>query len=146
MKDNETTTDNEFALFETREAGNEGIEFPLYDPVTNIKTSHWLRVLSVDSDAYAAANTKAMRKAVEIGKIEDDREREAALEEQSLNIIASLVTDWSFKKHFSEGAVREFLKNAPQIKNAVNRVAADRALFMTRSSQSSTDTPKSTSN
>jgi hypothetical protein len=121
--------------FFTRSAGNEGTRMPLYHPVTSEITDHWIHVLSVDSDAYHRANSIALRASATINTMKGAKKRAAAIEEQSLNIITALVAGWSFDKPCTPDNVKVFLREAPQIRNAINRVAADRSLFTKSSSQ-----------
>jgi len=123
-------------LFRTRDKANAGIKLPLINPATGEETDQWLIILSIDSDAYQKANTKAMRQSVAIQAMDDDARAEA-INNNSLDIIVSLVQDWSFELPCTPENVRQFLIDAPQIRGAINTMAADRALFMNSNSQSS---------
>jgi hypothetical protein len=125
------------AQFATRSAGNAGARIPLTDPVSGKTTDHWIDIFSTDSDVYIRANAKAMRNAAM--RVEDEKDDEGArldaMEENSLDILVALVKDWSFA-HLGEDSIpctpenaRAFLKEAPQIRSAINRLSTDRSLF-----------------
>lgn len=136
----------EMTSFFTRQAGNEGVQMPLYNPVTGEKSEHWLRVVSVDSDIYSRANSKAMREARKLADTKlTDEEKAERLEEQKLDLVASLVIAWSFDMPCTFDNVRAFLAEAPQILESVNQLAGNRPLFMMGSSRSSEPSPKPTS-
>lgn len=124
-------------LFRTRDRGNAGIVLPLTDPVTGAETPHWLRIASIDSDAFQRANTKAMRNTSVIMAMENEEERLEAINASTLTIVAALVLDWSFEQECTHENVVAFLTSAPQIRAAINVAAGDRALFMNSSSQPS---------
>jgi hypothetical protein len=129
------------AQFATRSAGNAGARIPLTDPVSGKTTDHWIDIFSTDSDVYIRANAKAMRNAAM--RVEDEKDDEGArldaMEENSLDILVALVKDWSFAYPESVAPagvvpctpenVRAFLKEAPQIRSAINRLSTDRSLF-----------------
>ena len=123
-------------LFRTRDKANTGIKLPLINPATGEETDQWLTIVSIDSDAYQKANTKAMRQAATIQNMDDDTKAEA-INANSLDIVTALVQDWSFESPCTPENVRQFLIDAPQIRGAINIMAADRALFMKSNSQSS---------
>lgn len=124
-------------LFRTRDKANSGIKLPLVDPSTGKETDQWLIILSIDSDAYQKVNTKAMRQSSVIQALTDDDAKALAINSNSLDIVTALVQDWSFELPCTPENVRQFLIDAPQIRGAINIMAADRALFMNSNSQSS---------
>lgn len=128
---------NPMDLFRTRDKANAGIKLPLMDPATGKDTEHWLTILSVDSDAYQQANTKAMRQSSVIQAMETEEAKAAAINSNSLDIIVALVQGWSFDTPCTPENVRQFLIDAPQIRGAINLMATDRALFMNSNSQDS---------
>jgi hypothetical protein len=130
------TPDDPMDLFRTRDSANTGIKLELVNPIDGKPTEHWIQIAGIDSDVYHKANTRAMRQIATLGEVSED-ERHAAISAGSLDIIASLVLDWSFDKPCTPDNVREFLLSAPQIRNAVNVSAGNRALFMNSNSQSS---------
>lgn len=125
-------------VFHTRGAANDGIELPLSDPNGKL-TKHWIRIRGVDSDAFRVAESKAKRNAIELALIEDDQTRAEAVRTIELGCIAALVISWSFEDEIamSESAVIEFLREAPQIADMINKAAARRASFFAQGSRSS---------
>ena len=122
--------------FYTRDKANEGIELPLYLP-TGIKSKDSLTVLGVDSDTYNRVNIDEQRKfskRVEAAAlIEDDTERKVFMDEKEdeskVVILSALIKDWTFDQECTEENKVQFLKNAPQIAEAINKFAADRKRF-----------------
>lgn len=124
-------------LFRTRDKANAGIKLPLINPTTGEETEHWLNIVSVDSDAYQKANTKAMRQSSVIQSLDSEEAKADAVNTNSLDIIVALVDGWSFDAPFTSESVRQFLVDAPQVRGAINIMATDRALFMNSNSQNS---------
>lgn len=127
--------------FYTRSKANEGTKVPLSLP-DGSPTEHWLVIRGVDSDLFRRAEARSKRKAIEIAQIEDDKKREEAIDEEKLGLIAVLIADWSFEEECTRENVLEFLKEAPQIADVVDRVAVSRASFFGQRSSSSTGTQK----
>lgn len=130
--------------FFTRQTANEGVQLPLYRPDGTL-SEHWLQVRGVDSDHFRRAEAKAKRKAVELAQIEDEQKRAEAVRETELECIAALVAGWSFEQEASLINVVNFLREAPQIADMVNRFAARRAEFFSKKSASSATGQKSKS-
>ena len=142
--------------FFTRQKANEGIRFPLEHP-DGSPSDHWLTILGVDSDAFRNAERDQKRKFVSLkanmDAIENPDEKEKFLldvqTEMEIDILASLVSGWSFDKPCTFENVRTFLKEAPQIADAINEVSAKRRVFFTKglngSGSSSGGKPKSAS-
>lgn len=124
------------ALFCTRSAGNEGAKLSLVNPVNGKDTEHWVKILSMDSDVYMIANTRAMRSLPAIMELPEESKL-AAMESNQLDLVAALVVDWSFPSECTHENVKAFLKEAPQIRRAIDNQAGNRALFMPGSSPSS---------
>ena len=122
--------------FYTRETSNKGNKLPLYTP-DGEKSKHWFIVRGTDSDAFKIAELTAKRKLVEIAQIKDDEERSAALLKSQTTVIASLISEWSFDKPCTEENKIEFLRNAPQVAEAINRYAGNRSNFFKKRSQDS---------
>lgn len=131
--------------FFTREKANEGIELPLYAPGSKEPSGHWLRVRGVDSDEFRAANVASqrnLRSALDGNKVPDEQFH---IDQKRL-LVASLVAGWSFDTEFNQENLLNFLKNAPQIEEAVNQIATRRNLFFNNGSTASTNTPGPNSN
>ncbi|ANO57507.1 hypothetical protein [Vibrio phage vB_VhaS-tm] len=114
--------------FFTRQKANEGKKVPLYLP-NGEPSEHWIQIRGVDSDQFKEAERAAKRKAIEFAQIEDTKERAEAVREAELGCIAALVVDWSFDQECTPDNVVNFLREAPQIADMVNRYAANRKSF-----------------
>lgn len=122
--------------FFTKDKANAGVEMPLFTP-TGEKSDHSFRILGVDSDAYAKAET-AMKRALPTIEAESKllKGEEAKLafiaDEQTKwrnKILAAVIADWTFDKDCTETNKVEFLTNAPQIAKAVDTFICDRRVF-----------------
>lgn len=119
--------------FFTRKVANEGVKLPLYYPDGTV-SDHWIMARGVDSDHFRQAEAMAKRQAIELSQIDDERERLAAMNELELDCIASLVAGWSFEEECTQGNVVNFLREAPQISDMINRFAAKRSEFFKKKS------------
>lgn len=123
--------------FFTRDAANEGVKIDLFRP-DGSKSDHWLVILGTDSDQYHRTNTQARRALgsieVEAKLIEDRSKQEDFLlgkqSEWETKIVAALLKSWSFEAEPTEANKIEFLTNAPQVKDQINRLATKRQLFI----------------
>lgn len=122
--------------FYTRQTANEGVNLPLYHPDGTL-SEHYFVVRGIDSDHFRQAEAAAKRKAVEIAQIENEQERAEAVRETELKCIAALIASWSFPEPCTIANVVNFLREAPQIADMVNRFAARRAEFFSKKSTSS---------
>lgn len=122
--------------FFTRQAANEGVKLPLLLP-DGSESEHWLMVRGVDSDAFRMAESKSKRKVIELAQITDQQERATQVREVELECIASLIAGWSFEEKLTTDNVVHFLREAPQIADAVNKFAVRRADFFGKKSTSS---------
>ena len=122
--------------FYTSERANEGIKFPLHLPGGG-KTAHWLTIRGVDSDAFQRIerdNKREMAVIQATARTIDDLQKradffDAEYERLELRSIAVLISNWSFEQDCSPDNVIAFLKKAPQVKEAVNRLSVNRTLF-----------------
>lgn len=114
--------------FFTRQIANEGIRLDLYLPDGTL-SEHWLQVRGMDADEFHTAEMIAKRDAVKLADIESDEERAVAIQEAQITLIASLIAGWSFPTAFTKDNVVTFLREAPQIADEVNRLAAKRSVF-----------------
>lgn len=130
--------------FFTREKANLGIQVPLYYPGTNEPSGEWVRVVGMESDRFRKAEHEAKRKAVEIRSMDEADRTEAQLNIRR-GVVASLIVDWSFPQECTHENVVEFLREAPQIEEAVNTIAGKRHLFFVKGSSGSVNTPDSSS-
>lgn len=118
--------------FYTRTKANEGVKLPLSTP-DGKETDHWLMIRGVDSDAFREAEADAKRSLIQ---------KKADPKEAMLSAVSALVSDWSFDKPCTQDAVKDFLREAPQIADSVDKVAGDRKLFFALRSSSSNDSPE----
>lgn len=135
--------DQDMEMFFTREKTNEGIDLPLVTP-SGEETEHTLRIRGVDSDEFRLADAQSRRKILALADVPDKEERERVLEENKLQLIATLIVSWTFKQECTMENKIAFLKNAPQIADAIDRVASSRRLFFKKESKGSSQ-PQSTS-
>jgi hypothetical protein len=117
--------------FFTRTPSNTGARMVLDDPLTGKPSGETLHVLGLESDAFRAALTAKHRRNLEI-LAEPEQEQAQLQEEAELDLFASLVTDWSFEEPFSVNGIKELFREAPQVKQAVDRFAGNRSNFIKR--------------
>lgn len=127
--------------FYTVPKANAGVKMPLTLEDGN-DSGHWLLVRGTDSEAFRKARFEAARAVREIPEGTPDDERAKIMDAAILDNLAALVAGWSFDEPITPDAVREFLTNAPQIANAIDRVAADRTRFFGIASEPSKSTRK----
>ena len=127
--------------FFTRERANEGIEFPL-DLPDGTPTAHRLRILGVDADKFKAAKADSKRRLLELAQKMDKAAIDAIdAEAEHLRLVATLVVGWTFPQECTPENVFNLLREAPQIAEQIDRVAARRSLFMPKDLKNSTDLP-----
>jgi len=129
--------------FHTREVANEGIKLPLSLP-DGKKTEHYLIIRGIDSDEFRRANIKQQRELMNLSQLSDE-EREHKLEHSQTELVASLVAGWSFVDEFNQENLINWLKNAPQIADMIDRIASQRGLFIKKKPVSSSSLPSSKS-
>lgn len=132
--------------FFTRENANEGIEVPLYRPGSKEKSGEWIRIRGVDSDEFRAAELESKRAMRSILENQDIKDKDKRHREELTKLLASLVISWSFPEECTRENIIELLSNAPQIEDAINTLAANRALFFKNGSANSVNTPGPSSN
>lgn len=131
---------SDMTQFFSRAKANEGIEFPLYLPGTNIKSEHFLRIRGMDSDEFRVAEAIGRRELGELSRMEEPA-RSLKFLESKRRLIATLICGWSFEQECTLENAMAFLKEAPHIEDAINRVASERSLFFMKGSDSSTGSP-----
>lgn len=133
------TTKPSMEQFFTRQQANEGIELPLSLPDGTV-TQHSIRIRGVDSDIFKRADAASRRKMLELSVDLDKEKVQVELQREKLKLIASLVISWTFDREFTPANVLEFLEEAPQIADQVDRLASRRSLFFSKGSPPSTPT------
>ena len=126
---------SEMANFYTRSKANTGIKVDLSLP-SGEATNHFITIRGIDSDQFRDADTKVRRSALTIIEIEDDDIKEEMIKESHLDILASLVIDWSFDDDCTIENIKKLFTEAPQIADTVDRSAAKRSLFFDKGSNS----------
>lgn len=139
-------------LFHTRPAANQGIKVPLTAP-DGSSTEYFLQILGVDSDVFrqkkADTNRNALlQEALAKGAEANGSNAEAVkaitdafYQDQKLALLACLVVGWNFTEDdgapmpCTEEKVKAFFKDAPQIADKVDQLAANRALFLAECSK-----------
>lgn len=128
--------------YKTREKANEGIKVKLIDPSTGRVGEDWVEVVSSLSDAFREARDKALQNAGETAGLGDEAKRKDAIAEVKAKMHAALVKSWSFDEPCTPEAVREFLREAPQVADAVVSVADDHSRFFGNGLSGSKSGPK----
>ena len=115
--------------FHTRAKANEGRKLFLATP-NGEKTEHWLLILSQHSDKFRRARDTALQlRAKEIALIKDPEERRQRAQDELGAVQSALVADWSFEEPCTPENVQKFMREAPQIGDAIGRFAEDDAAF-----------------
>jgi len=122
--------------FYTRSAANEGRTLPLYLP-NGTKSEHSFVVRGVDSDEFRTTENKVKRRAIDIAQMETEEERLEAINDSERECIASLIISWTFDMECTTENKVSFLREAPQIADAINRFSAKRTEFLSKKSGSS---------
>lgn len=133
-----------FEDFFTRQASNEGTLLPLRLP-TGEESPFWIRIRGTDSDAYRAAKSAMQRRMFEAAQ-KDKPEDEFVVEEREKSLLfIALVMDWNLPKPCTPENIAEFLREAPQIGEAINTLSTRRRLFFKQSLKPSESTLPQTS-
>ena len=125
--------------FYTRDKANEGRRVDLSLP-DGKPSGEWLQVRSQWSDEFRATRDASMQAVVMTAGEDLDKRRDTATE-RLLDVRAALVAAWSFPEPCTREAVREFLRNAPQIAERLDRWAANDADFFRSGSPDSSRGP-----
>ncbi|HZX51482.1 MAG TPA: phage tail assembly chaperone [Pseudomonas sp.] len=121
--------------FYTKPNADKGVKMPLLT-ADGTDSGHWLMVRGTESDAFRKARFEGSRVIRDLPEKMGEWERAKAMDGVILDNLVSLVAGWSFDEPFTDEAVREFLSSAPQVANAVDTAAADRARFFGLASES----------
>jgi hypothetical protein len=121
--------------FYTRDAANEGKKVELTYPDGRPSGFH-LVVRSQWSDEFQVAKAKALQYVASlVGRQEVDIKQIA--KEQELHCAVALIAGWNFPEEFTPENVLEFLRNAPQVRDRVSKLAgSDRSFFKSGSTPS----------
>lgn len=119
------------ADFFTKAKANEGIKVPLPFP-DGTASGKTLTILHLDSDAFQAARNDKLRANVGILALPEGPEREKAEEEAEIVLLSALVVGWDIDAEFSRDAVQGLFREAPYVRNLVDKTAADKNAFFGR--------------
>lgn len=135
-----TTQSLSMDAFFTADKASEGVRIPLVLP-TGESTEHYVEIYGVDSEEFQAADAELRAtEGVKLSQIKDPVEREKARIVLARKLRARLVKGWSFDEPCTVDAVERLFVKAPQIADAVDRIASDRMLFFALASTSSSAT------
>jgi hypothetical protein len=126
--------------FFTRQKANEGIVLPLTLP-DGTPTEHSITIYGVDSDSYRTEEAESKRKAFEIAASGDRAAASIMIRDGRVTLVASMVKSWTMDLPCTKENVVRLLQEAPQITDAIDRLASDRRSFFKPSLNSSTPTP-----
>lgn len=124
--------------FYTVPKSESGIQVPIPLPQGGDSTE-WVRVIGLDSLAFAQASSDLNKALAEAKAITDERERDEFSNRKWRDYVSKLIVGWSFDEPFTPEAVDEFIKNAPRVGQYVQEVATDVRRFFGPASPSSTD-------
>lgn len=119
--------------FFTRDKANKGNKVPLRTPEGK-ETEHFLVIRSQWSDDFQKAKAEAYRD--DLAAIAGKGEVKA--EDRTVILTAALVGDWSFDEECTPENVQNLLRNAPQLRDMIDRYASNDARFFTKPSSDST--------
>lgn len=123
--------------FFTRQRANEGIELPL-DLPDGTPTKHRIRIRGVDSDQFRAANADSRRRLAELVMNREKATVDPAdTDNERFRLLASLVVSWTFELECTPDNVVTLLREAPQLAEQIDRIAAKRSLFFRNGSPTS---------
>ncbi len=116
--------------FFTRERANEGIEFPLDFP-DGRPSPYRIKIRGADSDTFKEAKAESRRRLLDIAQRKDKGASIDAVDADAehIRLVASLVVSWTFPEPCTPANVAKLLKEAPQIFEQIDRIAARRSLF-----------------
>ena len=139
--------------FHTRAAANEGVKVPLAGP-DGEPTEFFIHLIGLDSDAFRKKRLEVNRESLLRASMAGAKTPDDALAlgdafhaQQKLKLLACLITGWNFTTEdgtnpqplpCTEENIIAFLREAPQIADMIDRLAADRAFFTTAHSKAST--------
>lgn len=133
-----------------------GIELPIMFP--NGKPSKdWVRIRSTLSRTFkrvqAEINRRALSRATKYSQVSDPKERlkneeeeKEIHDEESRELLAALIVDWSFEQPCTKTNKMHFLKMAPQVAEKIDIAATQQSRFFTPPSEDLKTTHEEASN
>lgn len=139
------STPTTFESFFLREKANAGIDVPLFLP-DGTPTEHKLHILGKDSDIFRQTEAECRRLLLEAAASKDQKKVAAVSVANTEKLIACLITGWTFDIPCTSENKLKLLREAPQIQDAVDKVATMRELFFKNGSVNSTPSQEQNSN
>lgn len=134
--------------FYTRTTAETGARVTLPKPDGSL-SDEWVVVVGMDSDRFRKADLEARRATLSAIENKDSKyhsDRDGFALEQRLRVLAKSVVLWSFDETCDEQAVLELLREAPYVADLLDKQIAQRALFQSTHSGSSSSSPGVSSN
>jgi hypothetical protein len=123
--------------FHTRKRASAGRKIYLADPGTGSLTKDWLVIRSRWCDEFQEAKADAVQDAFAEAKEPNDEEKKAISETRKLSLVASLVGSWSFDEECTTENIINFLREAPQLVDQIDKKAAQDKFFFGKASKNS---------
>jgi len=101
-----------------KDKAEEGQRVDLHLP-TGEKTDDYIVIRSIHSETFISAMNKAKQDFM-LARIENE---DAEIDNNK--VLASLIKSWSFDEELTPESATEFLTNAPQVGEQINKLAAD---------------------
>lgn len=118
--------------FFTRDKANEGTAVPLTEP-DGTPTPFHLVVRSQWSDEFQRAKQAAYREDLE--SFTSDKDVDAS--DRQIRLCVALVAGWNLPEEFTEENVTKLLREAPQLRDMIDRYASRDARFFKKPSTDS---------
>lgn len=122
-ENNKSNVVDEFAEFDSASVINDGVKIELKHP-DGSASKHWLMIRNYRSDAYRDALNSIKARIAEKGN-PDDKVRA----EDRLNLLASLISNWSFNTKLTHETAKRFLTGAVLVGEQVDKACVDDASF-----------------
>jgi len=127
---------SEFDAFDCSAQINDGVKLDLTLP-DGSPSGQWIKVRNFRSDAYREALAALQAKHAEKG-----RPSAAEAKADRLNLLATLISEWSFKTPLTKENAVAFLGKAMLVPEQIDRLCVDDSRFFGNGSTDSTNGPK----
>lgn len=125
--------------FYTRQKANEGVKLPLVFP-DGSPSEEWVIIRHIQSDAFRETLEEDSRRKLIAMTAEDDEKLEEPI--THIDLLVSLISDWSFESKLTDANKKQLLTEAPQIADYIDKFATDKKRFFARPSKDSTSSSK----
>lgn len=129
----------QFEDFFVADDAEKGVKVTLPDQFGE-PTEHWFVIRHLHSDSYRKEIAAIQREVALSAGAADGKERDAIIEAMPDRMFFSLVAGWSFDKPLTLENLSLLLKNAPYLKDFLDKRTSDAHLFFQRKSKSSQST------